>query len=135
MDTQEACRILQVSSTSPRDVIRRAYHQALLTHHPDKSLEGSNVAVDDVKRAYLVLTASTLPTAGAASVQRANAFHYTIDLDDFSYDAEHQTFSYPCRCGNYGGFTCTEADLDAGVDMIACPGCSSIVRVDYAVVE
>lgn len=39
------------------------------------------------------------------------------------------TFSHPCRCG--GEFLICEQEMEEGVELVGCEGCSEIVRVLY----
>ncbi|CAG2170798.1 unnamed protein product [Oppiella nova] len=56
-------------------------------------------------------------------------YHDEVEIEDFSYDDETETFSYPCPCGDT--FTITKEDLENGEDVARCPSCSLIVRVIY----
>ncbi|CAG2109370.1 unnamed protein product, partial [Medioppia subpectinata] len=56
-------------------------------------------------------------------------YHDEVEIEDFAYDEETDTFSYPCPCGDT--FTITREDLENGEDVARCPSCSLIVRVIY----
>ncbi|XP_066847972.1 diphthamide biosynthesis protein 3 isoform X2 [Anser cygnoides] len=56
-------------------------------------------------------------------------FHDEVEIEDFEYDAESGTYSYPCPCGDR--FLITREDLENGEDVATCPSCSLILRVIY----
>lgn len=55
----------------------------------------------------------------------------TVDVDAFDAvdEGEELRFLYPCRCGNY--YVLNPADIAEGHDIIACTGCSEVIRVVY----
>lgn len=56
-------------------------------------------------------------------------FHDEIELEDFEYDEDEETYYYPCPCGDR--FAITKEDLEAGEEIAECPSCSLIVKVIY----
>ncbi|KAI1292626.1 DPH3 -like protein [Halotydeus destructor] len=54
-------------------------------------------------------------------------FHDEVEIEDFVYDEETETFTYPCPCGDL--FTITKEDLENGEDVARCPSCSLIIQV------
>ncbi|XP_065845566.1 diphthamide biosynthesis protein 3-like [Oscarella lobularis] len=58
-----------------------------------------------------------------------SVFHDEVEIEDFEYDEETETYYYPCPCGDR--FEITKADLEAGEDVATCPSCSLILRVIY----
>ncbi|XP_068530413.1 diphthamide biosynthesis protein 3 [Anas acuta] len=56
-------------------------------------------------------------------------FHDEVEIEDFEYDAESGTYSYPCPCGDR--FLITREDLENGEEVATCPSCSLILRVIY----
>lgn len=46
---------------------------------------------------------------------------------------EPERFTLECRCGQ--DYAVTVDDLEAGVDVVGCPGCGEYVGVEYEVVE
>lgn len=56
-------------------------------------------------------------------------FHDEVEIEDFQYDEETETFTYPCPCGDL--FTITKEDLLNGEEVATCPSCSLIVKVVY----
>ncbi|EEB05250.1 diphthamide biosynthesis protein Dph4 [Schizosaccharomyces japonicus yFS275] len=112
----DAYKILKLSPTEAYTAsdLRIAYKTALLNAHPDKQQNGrvSEISVDHV-----------------LTTERYNA---VVDLDDFEEQADG-SFVYPCRCGEYGGYIVTEDDLENGMDVIPCTGCSLVVKVAYEI--
>ena len=53
-------------------------------------------------------------------------FNY-LELEDFEYDEDEETYYYPCPCGDR--FAITKEDLEAGEEIAECPSCSLIVKV------
>ncbi|CAH3039430.1 unnamed protein product [Porites evermanni] len=56
-------------------------------------------------------------------------FHDEVEIEDFEYDEESETYFYPCPCGDQ--FQITKEELENGEDVARCPSCSLIVRVIY----
>lgn len=56
-------------------------------------------------------------------------FHDEVEIEDFVYDEETNTFTYPCPCGDMFTITCEE--LLKGEDVAECPSCSLLVKVIY----
>lgn len=56
-------------------------------------------------------------------------YHDEVEIEDFEFDEEDDTYYYPCPCGDQ--FQITRADLIAGVDDATCPSCSLVVKVIY----
>jgi len=57
----------------------------------------------------------------------AVAFHDEIELEDFEYDEETETYYYPCPCGDR--FEILKDDLYNGEEVATCPSCSLIIKV------
>lgn len=53
----------------------------------------------------------------------------TALLQDFEYDEETETYSYPCPCGDI--FKITLEELEDGEDIARCDSCTLIIRVIY----
>lgn len=53
--------------------------------------------------------------------------------DDENDESEPSHYTHPCRCS--GTFTITTAQLEQGIDLIQCDGCTERCRVEYEVVE
>ncbi|KAM4559969.1 diphthamide biosynthesis protein 3-like [Odontesthes bonariensis] len=56
-------------------------------------------------------------------------FHDEVEVEDFEYDEETETFYFPCPCGDR--FAITKEDLENGEEVATCPSCSLIVKVIY----
>lgn len=123
--------------------VRKAYHRALLLHHPDKSepRQGQDEAsakqtrngqdcfsIDQITNAYetlkdaakrleydrnLSLLKRQRIGSGTSSETRFFSGLDTVDLDDLDFDESSQTWRKPCRCGHHEGFLITENDLES----------------------
>jgi diphthamide biosynthesis protein 4 len=71
-------------------------------------------------------------TEGGLVVKKA---FVNVDLDDMTYSEESGAYTFPCRCGERGGFAITEHDLENGRDVVECRGCSSRIRVSYELLD
>ena len=58
-----------------------------------------------------------------------SVFHDEVEIEDFEYDEEEETYYYPCPCGDR--FAITKEELEAGEEVATCPSCSLIVKVIY----
>ncbi|XP_053560867.1 diphthamide biosynthesis protein 3 [Bombina bombina] len=58
-----------------------------------------------------------------------SVFHDEVEIEDFEYDEDSETYYYPCPCGDR--FAITKEDLENGEEVATCPSCSLIVRVIY----
>ncbi|XP_015995711.1 DPH3 homolog isoform X1 [Rousettus aegyptiacus] len=56
-------------------------------------------------------------------------FHDEVEIEDFQYDEDLETYFYPCPCGD--NFCITKEDLENGEDVATCPSCSLIIKVIY----
>ncbi|CCA76499.1 hypothetical protein PIIN_10492 [Serendipita indica DSM 11827] len=150
-DTVSYYELLGVSKQASSEQIKRAYHQALLRHHPDKQT-GRSVQkdeesrqystlfpdVDALRKAYETLSNPTLRLAYDQSLKTKS--HRTeprpanvVSLDEFdeSETSEGTLWSYPCRCG--GAFVVSEALLEKDVHLVGCDCCSEFLWVGYEV--
>jgi DnaJ-class molecular chaperone len=151
------------SQPDPAQALKRAYHRALLIHHPDKKTPSSHhpksassasaqtVTIDQISTAYAVLSSPhqraeydnlLRTTQGQHSQQPASHFQTgieNVDLDDLSFDSGSAEWFRPCRCGNPRGYRFGEADLEEAADygevMVGCADCSLWLRVHFAVVD
>ena len=55
--------------------------------------------------------------------------HDEIEIEDFTYDIETDTFTYPCPCGDE--FVVSREDLVNGEKYAKCPSCSLMVQVIF----
>ena len=58
-----------------------------------------------------------------------SVFHDEVEIEDFEYDQEEETYYYPCPCGDR--FAITREELECGEEVATCPSCSLIVKVIY----
>ena len=56
-------------------------------------------------------------------------FYDEVEIEDFDWNEEEQTYYYPCPCGDR--FQITLDELIDGEEVATCPSCSLIVRVIY----
>ncbi|KAL1582871.1 Diphthamide biosynthesis protein 3 [Cladosporium halotolerans] len=54
-----------------------------------------------------------------------------IEIEDMTYDAALETYTYPCPCGDR--FQITIDDLRDGEEIAVCPSCSLMIRVIFDV--
>lgn len=127
MDRRTALAVLGLGDAEARDpaTVKRAYRRALLSAHPDKATDPSTMrpSVDLVRQSFAVLS-SNFSQDGKVTLREENE---RVDLDEFDY--RDGRYWRPCRCGH--GFAVSEADLARGDDLVACEGCSLLVRVLY----
>jgi diphthamide biosynthesis protein 4 len=133
-------RVLNVPTTATNAEIKQAYHQSLLAVHPDKQRPSSHgllnsddkVTLDTIREAYHVLSDPKRRAiydrdrSDVSTTSKPRPAHI-LSLEDFAEDVERWT--YPCRCG--GVFTITEAEMDQGIHVLGCGGCSELVWVGY----
>jgi hypothetical protein len=101
------------------------------------------------------LTKHIMPPAGPSAAHLAPSFAASISLDLFTPhfgqlppphpqvpssldeqdedDPEPTYYTHPCRCS--GTFIITTAQLEQGVELIQCDGCTERCRVEYEVLE
>lgn len=134
--------MLQDQAAEPHQIIKRAYHRALLQNHPDKypQLKGqpttaqkpyssstATFTIDQISAAYKVLSDPKSRAEYDRSLDLApnnqglkrgeQAFQTgieNVDLDDLDFDETEgaERWYRSCRCGNPRGFLFTEADLE-----------------------
>lgn len=78
----------------------------------------------------------------ARGTSHAFAVSYSLDAFEAHYDAEEATgadeddpayYTHPCRCSSE--FRISREQLEDGVEVVTCDGCSERCRVEYEVVE
>ena len=143
-------------------VVKKAYHAALLRHHPDKASQKPVAAdapsVDVLGLAYKTLSTPALRTeynagldnvlAGASDartpVSNGSEVVQTVDLDEFAYNEAEGCYVLACRCGEAEGFVLTEEELESAAEggvgserevVVGCGGCSLWWRVAFEVVD
>lgn len=56
-----------------------------------------------------------------------------IEIEDMTYDAVLEQYTYPCPCGDQ--FAISLCDLRDGEEIAVCPSCSLMIRVIFEVVS
>ena len=56
-------------------------------------------------------------------------YHDEVEIEDFEYDEDDETYYYPCPCGDQ--FEISKADLLLGEEEATCPSCSLVIKVIY----
>ncbi|GLE02409.1 hypothetical protein PINS_up011247 [Pythium insidiosum] len=142
--------VLQVTRECSADDIRRAYHRAARQHHPDKQGERANEALFlRVQAAYEVLRDPTARVEYDKQLAQ-DALCRQRDVEDVRIadeiavsemereeivdeecgddgDARVVVYSHQCRCGD--AYEITQEELEDGVDIVPCNGCSLNIRV------
>ncbi|KAM9879174.1 CSL zinc finger [Verticillium dahliae] len=137
--------LLDTERNQQAQLIKRAYHRALLRHHPDKAKsefgasDGSKISVgtstasevahftiDQITNAYKTLSSPSSRKAYEALLKAAQnkkdqqVFQTgveNVDLDDLEFDEEKDVWHRSCRCGNDRGFLLGEGDLEEAGEM------------------
>ncbi|XP_001362531.1 diphthamide biosynthesis protein 3-like [Monodelphis domestica] len=52
-----------------------------------------------------------------------------VEIEDFEYEEEMETYFYPCPCGD--NFIITKEDLENGEEVATCSRCSLVIKVIY----
>jgi len=60
-------------------------------------------------------------------------YHDEVEIEDFEFDEEDNTYYFPCPCGDR--FQITLEELQSGVDIATCPTCSLVVKIIYDKVQ
>jgi DnaJ-class molecular chaperone len=142
------------TSSDPAQVVKKAYHRALLLHHPDKKNKpapspSSHLTIDQISTAYAILSSPSLRHDYDKALSLSNQSNLSIttfqtgiqdiDLDDLDFDNESGQWYRSCRCGNSRGYVFGEGDLEEAADfgevMVGCLDCSLWLRVHFAVME
>lgn len=72
---------------------------------------------------------------GISNPQLARIVSQVVDLSEFTQadhddeDQEDGKFTLSCRCG--GQFMISEEQMESGVDIVGCDGCSLTIKVEY----
>lgn len=154
MSTPTFYTVLGVSTTCTADDIRRAYHQAARKHHPDKCLNDSNAIISPnnvdiqcflrVQEAYETLRDSVLRQQYDIKLRndsvRTMKCMAVVVSDEVSVRGMRRAvlesedgvgneiiYTHQCRCGEFYEITLDE--LQDGLDVVACTGCSLHIRV------
>ncbi|CAL8115057.1 unnamed protein product [Orchesella dallaii] len=57
------------------------------------------------------------------------SYYDEVEIEDFEWDEETETYYYPCPCGDR--FQITKEELLGGEDVATCPSCSLLLKVIY----
>lgn len=73
----------------------------------------------------------------SANKQASSAYAHSVSLDLFDLhttpEGELDYWTYPCRCSSQ--FRIVLEELEEGVEVVGCEGCSERCRVEYEVLE
>ena len=113
-----AYEILKCSQESSEEELKKAYHQLLLVHHPDKQNDANNL--DDFFRiqwAYKLLSDRNRRSEYDSLLKQANlkekadsliseddessSTHLLLMNKDFEFDSDKAEYSRQCRCGSF----------------------------------
>lgn len=127
--------VLQVPTNCTFEDVKRAYHNALLRNHPDKTPGSSTDAFDAslLKAAYTTLSSSELRSEYDATLSRSYSTNIEkrpaqiISLENFIQ--EEGVWRYRCRCSSW--YKIVERQLEDEVHLIGCEGCSEVIYVGY----
>ncbi|GMF16296.1 unnamed protein product [Phytophthora lilii] len=143
-----AYEVLGVEPSCSADDIRRAYHQAARRCHPDKRSTPGADAEDEflrVQAAYEALRSAELRREYDALLQqealvRKREQEQVVVSDEVPLadmrrevlpgeagDEDEVLFTHQCRCGDL--YEVTKEELQDGVDVVPCTGCSLHIRV------
>lgn len=75
----------------------------------------------------------SLPPPSAGPRIREYVSLEAFDAHSSDGNDDPDKYTYECRCGH--DFVITLADLEAGVDVVGCPGCGEYIGVEYDTVE
>ncbi|KAH7462443.1 hypothetical protein PRIC1_014897 [Phytophthora ramorum] len=144
--------VLGVAATCSADDVRRAYHQAARRCHPDKrsaATEEDEQRFLRVQEAYETLRTEEQRRQYDAKLlqdelvrrreQELVMVSDEVPLADMKReilpgdDDDEVLFTHQCRCGDL--YEITEDELQDGVDVVPCTGCSLHIRVLHAVTK
>lgn len=128
--------VLEVSKQATQTNIRSSYLYKVKSSHPDRS--GSNEEVIQLYKAYECLSDEQQRREYDEKLNKVektvvNRIYPQISLDQFDVSEDEETFSLPCRCGNQ--YVVTADDLERGLELLGCSGCSERIHVLYEMVE
>jgi diphthamide biosynthesis protein 3 len=58
-----------------------------------------------------------------------DASYEEVELSEFKYLEERETYIHPCPCGDY--FEISREEIENGEEVARCPSCSLIVKVIF----
>ncbi|CAH0473517.1 unnamed protein product [Peronospora belbahrii] len=145
--------VLGIATTCNADDVRHAYYQAARKYHPDKRVNGLNLEANDVvaeneehflsvQAAYETLRNAELRKQYDAKLrqdelvqkrkQEVVVVSDEVSLADMQRkmlqsEDDEMIYTQKCRCGDF--YEITEDELQDGVDVVPCTGCSLHIRV------
>ncbi|EIM19971.1 DnaJ-domain-containing protein [Wallemia mellicola CBS 633.66] len=125
--------VLQVEINASQAEIRSKYLIKVKESHPDRS--GSNEEVIELYKAYECLSDDQKRREYDEKLSKdniVNRIYPQVSLDQFDVSEDEETFSLPCRCGNE--YIVTADDLESGLELLSCTGCTERVHVLYEMV-
>ena len=136
MPTQTHYEVLGVRNQARPTEIRSKYLEKVRTSHPDRS--GTNDEVIKLYKAYECLSDEKQRKEYDEKLSKEqkttiNRIYTQISLDQFDVSDDQESFSLPCRCGNE--YCVTADDLESGLELLSCSGCSERIHVLYEMVE
>eukprot|EP01016_Furgasonia_blochmanni_P012758 TRINITY_DN1638_c0_g1_i2.p1 TRINITY_DN1638_c0_g1~~TRINITY_DN1638_c0_g1_i2.p1 ORF type:complete len:172 (+),score=40.86 TRINITY_DN1638_c0_g1_i2:61-516(+) len=66
---------------------------------------------------------------GFQKEQQQMSVYDEVEIEDLDFNAENQTFYYPCPCGDK--FQITLDEIKNGEDIAKCPSCSLTIKIIY----
>lgn len=144
-DLTDYYSLLRIPRSASPNMIKAAYHRALLHLHPDKLRQRADdpVQLTDVgllHDAFVTLSSPALRTAYDARDELSRTGPrpaQVTSLDRFDYsegsDSAISTWTLGCRCG--GKYEITEDHLERGLHLVGCGDCSEVIWVGYETVQ
>ncbi|GAA5825642.1 hypothetical protein JCM5353_007517 [Sporobolomyces roseus] len=140
---------LSLPSSSTQADLKTSYRSLLLRLHPDRQNTSEEtvdgVGIREVNLAWSVLgdeerrkEYDRLRKAHlSATKQTSSAYAHSVSLDLFDLHTTPEGgigyYTYPCRCSSR--FKIMLEELEEGVEVVGCEGCSERCRVEYEVLE
>ena len=125
---QNHYQVLQVDPSATMEDIRRAYQREVLLTHPDKT-GGVDRGFSAVQDAWRTLGDGRMRAQYDEELrrvereaQRERVAHLRCRAEDMAWDEGRGALTMRCRCG--GEFVLCQEDVDGGVCIVPCSGCS-----------
>ena len=121
--------ILQISKSSSSQAIKASYQKLVLLSHPDKPTGNVGEFVK-IQKAYETLSCPEKREQYdllLKSTSNHGVIQDHVTLEEFDHDNDDLSYSYPCRCGSI--YLISKEELDEGVDVLECDGCSLCIKI------